>query len=343
MRPFSLCVLALVLSGCGGNGTGPPDETPAGTGSLVVTLARSPGSSALLFSASVQVGAGSAIRVKDWDAHTIGGLTAGVHQVDATDPTPNCSIQGASSKSVSITANQVAEVTFQISCTFQPQPRIVFQWRKEHWDSDAWTVAPDGTNLLQLTQKGTRPFPCWSPDGAKMVFTGPGGSSQDVEVWVMNADGSGAKALTNEPAGRSGHPTWSHNGQKIVYCKDPGMLMVMNADGTQQVAVTEGAQCGYPAWSPNDQEIVFARYERGVPQVWRIQADGTGLSKLTSVEGGCAAPLYLRDGSGITFHCPEAPAAPVERAWIMDVDGGNQRLFEPLSLNGVMHWHWWQQ
>lgn len=49
----------------------------------------------------------------------------------------------------------------------------------------------DGTNIQQLTD-GTKYDinPCWSPDGSKIVFAKNG------EVWVMNADGSGAHDLT---------------------------------------------------------------------------------------------------------------------------------------------------
>jgi TolB protein len=154
----------------------------------------------------------------------------------------------------------------------------------------------------------------------------------------MNADGSEAKTLTNNPGLNSRSPAWSHDGQKIAFCRDPGDLVVMNANGTQAVALNQGDQCLSPAWSPDDQYLVFLP----TAQIWRIGADGTGLSRLTSHEGGCGVPLYLPDGSGITFHCPNNPADPAERAWIMDVDGGNQRLYDPLPWEGIMHWQWWK-
>ena len=121
MNRMILFFLIPALGACGSGSTGSSDKTPTGTEDMAVTLTRAPGTSTLLFSASVRVGNGSSFRVTDRDEHTVSGLTTGTHLVEATNPTSNCVIQGASSKSVSIVANQVTEVTFQKSCTSQPQ------------------------------------------------------------------------------------------------------------------------------------------------------------------------------------------------------------------------------
>ncbi|MCH8874415.1 PD40 domain-containing protein, partial [candidate division KSB1 bacterium] len=49
----------------------------------------------------------------------------------------------------------------------------------------------DGSNLLRLTNDpATDVGPAWSPDGTKIVFV------RDLDIYVMDADGSNVKRLT---------------------------------------------------------------------------------------------------------------------------------------------------
>jgi Tol biopolymer transport system component len=77
--------------------------------------------------------------------------------------------------------------------------------------------------------------PAWSPDGRRIAFAccfpGPG---ETIQLYVMNADGTGRTQLT---AGRSGStfPTWSPDGSRIAYaCCWPEALAIhaVNPDGT---------------------------------------------------------------------------------------------------------------
>ena len=65
----------------------------------------------------------------------------------------------------------------------------------------------DGSNVRKLssTPVGRSLNPAWSPDGKKIVF----GSERDenMEIYVMNADGTGLRNLTLNRA-RDAHPDW---------------------------------------------------------------------------------------------------------------------------------------
>jgi Tol biopolymer transport system component len=86
--------------------------------------------------------------------------------------------------------------------------------------------------------------PQFSPDGTKIVFQTQQTTTQDPQIWVINADGSQPQQLTTA-GGR--HPSWSPDGQHIVYARyslrypnQPGnnKLWIMDADSGNKRQLT---------------------------------------------------------------------------------------------------------
>ena len=78
--------------------------------------------------------------------------------------------------------------------------RIAFQARV----SGAWqifTMKPDGTDAHAITSGGANEDPSWAPDGRMLAYI------HDGKVWVMEADGSNARALANG-AGTYANVVW---------------------------------------------------------------------------------------------------------------------------------------
>jgi WD40 repeat protein len=73
------------------------------------------------------------------------------------------------------------------------------------------------------------------------------------DIWVMNADGSNALQLTDDPADEL-RPAWSPSGTKIVFRSlrtNQGDIYLMKADGSKQEQLTDDpAQDAYPDWQP---------------------------------------------------------------------------------------------
>jgi Tol biopolymer transport system component len=126
-----------------------------------------------------------------------------------------------------------------------------------------YVVPSDGGTPQQLTTVGSNVYPAFSPDGSKIVFTSNRtGTSQ---VYVMNADGSGQTQLTFDPQPKDQVPDWNPDGSKIAYLADThgisdvtqswGDIWVMNADGSGQHPITNGASWYGTACSPDGTRI----------------------------------------------------------------------------------------
>jgi TolB protein len=126
--------------------------------------------------------------------------------------------------------------------------------------SAVFVVGVDGDGLRQLTPYSLDAvYPQWSPDGTRLVFSSDRDSNFSLQqVWVVNADGSSLTQLTHEPPDNPSFlPDWSPDGTKIVFAHflPTGFftqLRVMNADGSDEHAIWQGADHSYdirPAWS----------------------------------------------------------------------------------------------
>jgi TolB protein len=94
------------------------------------------------------------------------------------------------------------------------------------------------------------------------------------------------------------------------------------------------ADDGPADWSPDGSTIIFERDyvgDLGIAQIFRINADGSGLTLLTECTGDClgnAFPSYSPDGRRIAFIRWIGPVRPDENAtsggiWVMNADGSN--------------------
>ncbi len=72
-------------------------------------------------------------------------------------------------------------------------------------------------DLVQLTfDEGNKDDPVWSPDGSQIAFSAPGSATNGLDIWVMNADGSGMQNITRF-SGDEFDPVWAPDGKRIVF------------------------------------------------------------------------------------------------------------------------------
>lgn len=146
--------------------------------------------------------------------------------------------------------------------------------------------------------------PRFSPDGRRIAFTSDRGGSD--AIWLINADGSGARALTVDPGGMFSLPAWTPDGEYVLTRRAPAapggaqQLLLFHVDGGRGIRVqgdpaVAGTVGAVP--SPDGRSIYFA--------------SGTQLSRLDRVTGrvlpvslgawSAVRPIPSPDGRWLAF------------------------------------------
>jgi TolB protein len=158
------------------------------------------------------------------------------------------------------------------------------------------------------------------------------------EIYVMNADGTGQTRLTDNSL-RDRYPSWSPDGTKIAFARDSrsgggfAEIYVMNADGTGQTRLTtivhdpsfiHGGDM-HPSWSPDGTKIAFASYRDATstsynPEIYVMNADGSGITRLTNEFEYDGYPSWSPDGTKIAFVSTRDGNAEI---YVMNADDGS--------------------
>ncbi len=147
------------------------------------------------------------------------------------------------------------------------------------WSLSAMTA--DGSRIVHLGGPVGAADASWSPNGKRVAFEADPHGDGDLEVFVMNADGTDIRQLTDSP-GPDYWPGWFPDGRRIAFTSlRTGVpnLYVMDADGSNQRAVTDEVDFAsvQPDVAPDGQRIVFQRESTTAPPtLWVIGADGSG-------------------------------------------------------------------
>jgi Tol biopolymer transport system component/streptogramin lyase len=187
-----------------------------------------------------------------------------------------------------------------------------------------YLIDADGTNPQLLVENGFGPS--WSSNGQQIAFSRDIDGNADVHV--ISTDGSGLVRLTDDSA-RDVSPTWSPDAAQIAFVRDSngsgfGPLYAMNADGTDVRELLTDPMTGDPRWSPDGDRIVFEAPRGNDPDgptdIFLINTDGTGLTRLTDDEARDLSPSWSPDGSKIAF---SSDRDGVRQIYVMDVDGSH--------------------
>lgn len=194
-----------------------------------------------------------------------------------------------------------------------------------------YVMGADGSNPRKLTSDKSGAYsPAWSPDGKQIIFLSSRDGVQYVrpvdrnhpergipvpEVYVMNADGSEQRRLTNNRYYFEKSCSWSPKGDVIaVAIGDPTIsrysieIYFMGLDGVIQKQLTGSGIHSDPAWSPTGEFMAFASSPLGQSDCSGISimgADGSNqvCLKIESIDSTvqALAPSWSPDGTYIVF------------------------------------------
>ena len=215
--------------------------------------------------------------------------------------------------------------------------RIAFDASEATWSS--LDVSPDGkTIVFDLlgdlyavpigggSAKALTRGPAWdsqprfSPDGATIAFTSDRSGIEN--VWLMDADGGNARALTEEKDSYVRTASWTPDGNYLIARKEDGkragippvelwMYSRYGGSGIKLVSSDDANNSAGPVASRDGRYVYFAARERrfnyvpdlsrGLWQIQRLDRTTGEVVPITTGTGGAVRPAVSPDGATLVF------------------------------------------
>ena len=209
-----------------------------------------------------------------------------------------------------------------------PDGRLAFTRalrRVSIWTLDLTASRKEGSRLRRWPGSSSRidTNPRFSPDGRRVAFVS--NRSGTYQIWIANADGSGAFPLTSMTALLVGTPNWSPDGSTIVFDGSKNGhfegYAISAAGGTPRRLMGSNGQDGVVSFSRDGKWIYFSSNRTGELQIWRMPAEGGEAVQWTR-RGGRVARESV-DGRHLYFAKPVPDGYSL---WRMPAAGGEETL-----------------
>ncbi len=239
------------------------------------------------------------------------------------------------------------------------------QTRRYAWDYDATYDIQEydlatGKYVNLTRAAGYDAEGAYSPDGKRIVFASNRAvygrtlsekekaqleldPSYFLDVYVMNADGSNVRRLTDVP-GYDGGTFWSPDGSKIIwrrFSEDGARAEVytMNPDGTDQRKITNvGAMSWAPIYHPSGDYIIFSTNVLGFANFELYLVDAAGKRepvRVTEREGFDGLPMFHPDGKHVAW-TSNATSNKTSQIFIGDWNDAEARRLLGLDAKGAL-------
>jgi len=126
------------------------------------------------------------------------------------------------------------------------------------------------------------------------------------QLQVSDSDGQNANIALSSPEPIIS-PTWSPSGTKVAYVsferKKPVVYVHDLPTGRRNIVANQRGDNSAPAWAPDGQHLAVALSQTGNTQIFLVDADGTGLRRLSYSSGNTidTEPTFSPDGRWIYF------------------------------------------
>jgi TolB protein len=153
-------------------------------------------------------------------------------------------------------------------------------------ETHIYAISVGVAGAVKLTSVGPHNWgPVWSPDGTKILFYSDRRGKGRDQVFVMNADGSSERQLTDD-AFNNIFPSWSVDGRRILFISNregegKEGVYVMDADGANVGRLAPRLRALFARWSPDGEKLAVVGGDFPDTQIYVAAADGSNPVRLT--------------------------------------------------------------
>jgi hypothetical protein len=212
---------------------------------------------------------------------------------------------------------------------------VVHLWKAD--DKGLLLLSGSGERIWKITDRLEAARPSADFGAGSYVFQSR--EESDRQPRLYRTEGTEVQPIVREAAlVRGQSPAWLPDG-RILYSgcwQDDCGILTMRADGTFPRQVVAGTTDTNPEASPDGQKVAFMSQREGNWDIYVVDADGSGLQRLTWAPGNDGLPAWSPDGRHIAFVSDRDGRWSV---WAIHPDGSElQRLFDVGGpLDGRVH------
>ena len=145
--------------------------------------------------------------------------------------------------------------------------------------------------------------PAWSHDGRKIAFSSTRGGGNNLDIWVMDADGSNLVRLTDHRAPEQ-DPAWAHDDKSIFFTAERDgrgeIYRVWLHDKRVDRITSSIDRAIMPATSPDGRYLAYAAQTIMSFQIHLIDLTNGTRRQVTSGGGSCR-PAFTPDSQEVAF------------------------------------------